>query len=55
MPIPIFASRIIETSFAPSPILNVTQFPLFLYKLTTSAFYLGDTLQQMTDFATKET
>ena len=37
-----------ETSLAPSPILSVTQFPLFLYMWTTSAFCFGLTLQQIT-------
>jgi hypothetical protein len=42
---------IIDTSLAPSPIESVTHFPFALAKATTSAFYLGETLQQMTDEA----
>jgi hypothetical protein len=40
---------IIDTSFAPSPIARVIHFPLDLKIATMSAFYLGDTLQQITD------
>jgi hypothetical protein len=43
------ASIIIDTSLAPSPIARVTHLPLDLNILTTSAFYLGDILQQTTD------
>lgn len=45
------ASKIIETSLAPSPIASVIQVPLALASPTTSAFYLGDTLQQITEEA----
>jgi hypothetical protein len=51
MPTPICASMIIDTSLAPSPIANVIHFPLALARPTTSAFYLGDTLQHITDEA----
>ncbi len=49
------ASIIIDTSFAPSPIANVIACSSScLISLTTSAFYPGDTRQQITpshDFA----
>mmetsp|Transcript_7371 Transcript_7371/g.6617 ORF Transcript_7371/g.6617 Transcript_7371/m.6617 type:complete len:276 (-) Transcript_7371:615-1442(-) len=49
------ASRIIETSLAPSPMARVmASGSSLLMSLTTSAFWLGETLQQMTpsqDFA----
>lgn len=45
-----WASIIIETSFAPSPIARVIHLPLDLKILTTSAFYFGDILQHTTDF-----
>lgn len=51
IPTPMCASIIIDTSFAPSPIDNVIQPPFNLAKPTTSAFYLGDTLQQITEEA----
>ena len=44
-----WASRIIDTSFAPSPIAKVTVFGSSSFiSLTTSAFYAGDTLQHIT-------
>ena len=39
------------TSLAPSPIDRVIHFPFLLARATTSAFCLGDTLQQTTDAA----
>lgn len=45
------ASKIIETSFAPSPIERQIYFFYFLARATTSAFYLGETLQQITELA----
>jgi hypothetical protein len=46
---PICASLIIETSLAPSPIARVIiSGSSSLISLTTSAFYPGDTLQQIT-------
>jgi hypothetical protein len=42
---------IIGTSFAPSPIDKVIHFPYFLAKPTTSDFYFGETLQQITEAA----
>lgn len=51
MPTPICASMIIDTSLAPSPIDKVIHFPFDLARPTTSAFYLGETLQHMTDEA----
>lgn len=57
IPTPTFASIIIGTSLAPSPMARVIRFlknPSFLISsfasLTTSPFCFGDTLQQMTDF-----
>lgn len=44
---------IIETSLAPSPIDNVIHFPCDLARATTSAFYFGDTRQQITELAIK--
>jgi hypothetical protein len=38
---------------APSPIDNVIQLPLDLTNATISAFYLGDTLQHIQEFAIK--
>lgn len=40
---------IMETSFAPSPIANVTAFLFFLIISTTIAFCKGVTRQQITD------
>lgn len=51
IPIPMWACMIIGTSFAPSPIDMVTHLPFFYASATTSDFYLGDTLQQMTELA----
>jgi hypothetical protein len=51
IPTPIWASWIIETSFAPSPIANVIHFPLDFTNPTTSAFYFGETLQQIHELA----
>lgn len=42
---------IIGTSFAPSPTLRVISGPFLFAKATTSDFYLGDTLQHITEFA----
>jgi hypothetical protein len=42
------ASIIIGTSFAPSPIETVIHGPFFFASPTTSAFYLGLTLQHKT-------
>ena len=51
IPTPICASRIIGTSFAPSPIDTVIHEPFFFARPTTSAFYAGDTLQHITEEA----
>ena len=51
MPIPTCALMIMLTSFAPSPIASVMNFPFLFTRATTSAFYFGETLQQMTDEA----
>ena len=51
---PMCASRIIDTSFAPSPIESVIQVPFDFASSTTSAFYLGVTLQQITDEANRQ-
>mmetsp|Transcript_9112 Transcript_9112/g.9888 ORF Transcript_9112/g.9888 Transcript_9112/m.9888 type:complete len:302 (+) Transcript_9112:289-1194(+) len=48
MPIPICASRIMETSLAPSPTAMVTSFMLCLTNRTTRAFCRGVTRQQIT-------
>ena len=45
------ASIIIDTSLAPSPIERVIHPPLALARPTTSAFYFGETLQQITEDA----
>ena len=49
IPTPMWASMIIETSLAPSPIARVIQEPRDLKMVTTSAFCLGDILQHTTD------
>lgn len=46
-----WASIIIGTSLAPSPIERVIHFLLFLARPTTSAFYFGETLQHTTEAA----
>jgi hypothetical protein len=51
IPTPICASIIIGTSLAPSPTDKVIQVPFLLARATTSDFYLGDTRQQITEFA----
>ena len=42
------------TSLAPSPIDRVIQEPLLLAMATTSAFYLGETLQHRTEAAWRQ-
>ena len=49
IPTPMSASWIMFTSFAPSPTESVIFFNRVFTSLTTSAFYLGVTRQQMTD------
>ena len=49
--LPMFASKIILTSFAPSPTASVIFPNWFLTSLTMSAFYFGVTLQQMTEWS----
>ena len=52
MPTPMFPSISIGTSFAPSPMATeIHPLPYFLVSLTTSAFWLGLTRQQMTELA----
>lgn len=48
MPTPIWAALIIDTSFAPSPIANVTAFFVRFINSTTKAFCNGVTRQQIT-------
>lgn len=50
IPTPISASISIDTSFTPSPIAKVIHLPLCLKRVTISAFYFGDILQQIIDF-----
>jgi len=51
MPTPTSAAVIMLTSFAPSPIASVISFGcLYLTKLTSSAFYFGETQQARTAF-----
>ena len=51
MPTPICASIIIGTSLAPSPIESVIHVPFNFARATTSDFCLGDTRQQIIEFA----
>lgn len=51
IPTPMWASIIIGTSFAPSPIETVTHGPLDFARATMSAFYFGDTRQHTTELA----
>lgn len=54
MPTPMFASIIMETSFAPSPIaIEIQELPYFFERFTTSAFYAGVTQQHITLDAVK--
>uniref|UniRef100_A0A2M4D107 Putative secreted protein n=1 Tax=Anopheles darlingi TaxID=43151 RepID=A0A2M4D107_ANODA len=48
MPTPTCAFCIIATSFAPSPMASVTDLVLVVTSSTTSAFWIGDTRQQIT-------
>lgn len=51
MPTPMWASIIMGTSFAPSPMLKVILGVKAFARATTSDFCLGETLQQITELA----